>query len=319
MKTLVTGGAGFIGSHLVRALVARGDDVAVLDDFSTGIRDRLEDVRSEVRLIEGDLRDAGTTRGAMAGRDVVFHLAAVPSIHRSFEDPAQTMSVNVGGTVAVMVEAARAGVRRVVLASSSSVYGPTHLPRSEDQKLDGRSPYAASKLAAESIVHSLGVRHGIETVALRYFNVFGATQSATSEYAAAVPRFVVALLEGTRPIVYGDGTATRDFTHVDNVVSANLLAARRGAPSGVTCNVACGAEISVGELLGALAEELGTDVEAEYVAARPGDVERTFADISLARRMLGYKVVMPFREGLRRTVASYRRAFDAERQLDGVA
>jgi UDP-N-acetylglucosamine/UDP-N-acetyl-alpha-D-glucosaminouronate 4-epimerase len=320
LKALVTGGAGFIGSHLVRALVARSDDVVVLDDFSSGVLDRLDDLRPMVHVVEGDLRDLGTTGLAMAGRDTVFHLGAVPSIHRSFEDPERTVSVNVGGTVSVMLEAAKAGVRRVVLASSSSVYGA--IPparRREDQRTEAGSPYAASKLAAESIVHSLGARHGIETVALRYFNVFGEGQNTRSEYAAAVPRFVTALLEGTPPIVYGDGTATRDFTHVDNVVSANLLAAQHGAPSGVTCNVACGAEISVRELLAALAEELASDIEAQYVAPRRGEVARAFADISLARSLFGYGVVVPFREGLTRTVASYVEAFEGRLQLDGVA
>jgi UDP-glucose 4-epimerase len=320
LKALVTGGAGFIGSHLVRALVARGDEVAVLDDFSGGVRDRLDGVRPVVRIFEGDLRDESATRLAMAGSDVVFHLAAVPSIFRSFEDPARTVSVNVAGTAAVMVEAARAGVRRVVLASSSSVYGASPpFPRREDQRTHAGSPYAASKLAAESIVHSLGARHGIETVALRYFNVFGPAQNEASEYAAAVPRFVTALLEGRPPIVYGDGTATRDFTHVDNVVSANLLAAGPGAPSGVTCNVACGAEVSIRELLAALADELRTDMAPVCVSPRAGDVARSYADISLARRLLGYEVAVPFREGLSRTVASYREALGTGLQLDGAA
>jgi UDP-glucose 4-epimerase len=307
VRALVTGGAGFIGSHLVRALVERGDAVTVLDDFSSGVSNRLDDLRSAVEILEGDLRDVSATRRAMAGQEVVFHLGAVPSIARSFRDPARTVSVNVDGTVVVMVEAAAAGIRRVIFAGSSSIYGAAPpFPRREDQTPDPRSPYAASKLAAEHLVHSLGASNGLETAVLRYFNVFGPSQDPSSEYAAAIPRFVVALLRGTAPVVYGDGSATRDFTYVDNVVSANLLAARSDRASGTTFNVGCGGEISVNELLQAIGEELGIDVAAEYAVARPGDVPRTVADISRARDVLGYEVVIPFREGLRRTIASYR-------------
>ena len=222
MRMLVTGGAGFIGHHLVRALIDQGDDVVVLDDLSTGDRRRLTAYESRIRLLIGDIRDGETVRAAVDGVEVVLHEAAVPSVARSIADPRRSNDVNVNGTVELLLAAAAAGVRRVVLAGSSSVYGSSGvLPRREDQPTDPRSPYAASKLAAEHYVHTIGAACGVESVVLRYFNVFGPGQDPLSEYAAVVPRFVTAALEGQRPVVFGDGTQSRDFTFIDNVVAAN--------------------------------------------------------------------------------------------------
>jgi UDP-glucose 4-epimerase len=308
LRILVTGGAGFIGSHLVRALVERESEVTVLDDFSGSMRDRLKG-SGRVRVIEGDVRDPRVVELAATGQEIVVHLAAVPSVTRSFRDPARTMSVNVDGTVNVMVAASAAGVRRVVLASSSSVYGPlARAVRRESDAPDPRSPYAASKLAAEHIVHSLGAAHGIQTVALRYFNVFGPSQDAASEYAAVIPAFVTALLRGIRPVVFGDGSVTRDFTYVENVVQATLLAVGPDVPTRSTFNVGSGRGLTVREVLGAIGEDIGVRASPIHAPARPGEARTSVADLQLAASGLGYVVGVPFREGLSRTVAWYREA-----------
>ena len=307
MKVLVTGGAGFIGHHLVSELIRRGDDVAVLDNLSTGARARLGAFRGDVAFTEGDLRDARAVDRAVAGCEVVFHQAALPSVARSVKDPRLTNDVNTSGTIELVMSAARAGVRRIVYAGSSSVYGGSpELPRRERQKPDPRSPYAASKLAGEHYVHTLGAIHGVETVALRYFNIFGPGQDPASEYAAAVPRFVTAGLRDERPTVYGDGHQSRDFTYVDNVTSANLLAAAAEGVSGLTCNIACGERYSVRDLLAAIGAALGRVLDPVFAPERLGDVRHSQADISLARQTLGYEVVVPFKEGVRRTVEWYR-------------
>ena len=247
MKALVTGGAGFIGHHLVHGLVERGHRVTVLDDLSTGVRSRLPTVDGAVNLIEGDIRDARVLDVAAAECDVVFHEAALASVVRSIDEPLQTNDVNVAGTIAVMLAAARARVARVVFASSSAVYGAAaKLPSAETDTADPRSPYAVGKLAAESYVHLLGQAHGVETVVLRYFNVFGPGQDPKSQYAAVIPRFINAALAGAAATIYGDGEQSRDFVYVDDVVAANLLAA--SAPStisGITCNIASGSRRSV--------------------------------------------------------------------------
>jgi nucleoside-diphosphate-sugar epimerase len=313
VKILVTGGAGFIGRHLVRALLDGDADVTVLDDFSGPVRHRLDGL-SRIHLVLGDVRDPGAVDRAVAGQEAVFHLAAVPSVSRSFDDPAQTVSVNVDGTVSVMVAAAAAGVRRVVLASSSSVYGPMNRAvRREVDPPDPRSPYAASKLAAEHIVHSLGAAYGIQTVVLRFFNVFGPGQHAGSEYAAVIPAFVTAMLGGTRPVVFGDGSAIRDFTYVEDVVRANLLAATADVPSGSTFNVGSGRGVAVSELLDILSEELGVSTTPVYAPPRLGEARASVADIGRATSSLGYTVAVPFREGLSRTIAWYRGALAAAR------
>jgi UDP-glucose 4-epimerase len=307
MRALVTGGAGFIGHHIVRALASRGDAPVVLDNFSTGSRDRLAGIE-RVHLVDGDIRDRAALDQAMQGCEVVFHQAALASVARSVANPAETDSVNSGGTIAVMLAAASAGVRRVVFAASSSIYGTQPgLPRVEAQVPAPRSPYATSKLAAEHYLHSLGEIYGVETVALRYFNIFGPGQDPKSEYAAVVPRFVTALLRGQSPTVYGDGSQTRDFTYVDNVVEANLLAAAAADASGVTANIGCGGRYSLLELLAAIAAALGLrDTRPIFEPPRAGDVPDSQADITLARERLGYQVSVDFHEGIRRTAAWYR-------------
>ncbi len=306
MRILVTGGAGFIGSHLVRALLERGDDVNVIDDLSTDLEHRLTAIEGRATVVRGDIRDEATLDQVMAGCDAVLHQAAIPSVARSVRDPVLSDAVNAGGTIQVMRSAARAGVRRVVAAGSSSVYGASpEMPRRESQTPDPRSPYAVSKLAMEGYVHALGSLAGIETVVLRYFNVFGPDQDPSSEYAAVVPRFVTAALKGGPAIVHGDGHQTRDFTYIDNVVSANLLALGATGVTGLTCNIGCGGRFDLLALLAAIEVAVGHRIEVEHGPARPGDVRDSQASIDLARERLDYRVVTSFEDGVRRTVAWY--------------
>ncbi len=306
MKAVVTGGAGFIGHHLVGSLIERGDDVTVIDDFSTGSSRRLDPFRDAIAIVEGTILDQAALDQAFGGAEVVFHEAAIPSVARSLIAPMATNSVNAGGTIEVMLAAARNHVRRVILAGSSSVYGiPAELPCRESLRPAPQSPYGASKLAAEHYVHTLGELHGIETVVLRYFNVFGPGQDPESEYAAVVPKFVTAALRGTSPTIYGDGQTSRDFTFVENVVMANLLAAAPNRPSGLTCNVACGTRYTLLDLLDAIGDAVGVRVDPLFGPARAGDIQHSQADISIAREALGYGVRVPFAEGIARTVAWY--------------
>ena len=307
MKALVTGGAGFIGHHLVRSLLDEGWTVSVIDDLSTGDIARLTPYTDRIQFIEGDIRDPAAMDRASAGVDVVFHEAALPSVARSVRDPRLTNDINTNGTIEVMLAAARAGAKRVVYAASSSIYGVTpELPRRETQRPDPRSPYATSKLAGEYHLHVLGSLHGIETVALRYFNVFGPGQDPASEYAAVVPRFVVATLNGERPTINGDGLQSRDFTYIDNVVAANLLAASRPGVSGLTCNVGCGGRFTLLELLDRVQAAAGIVAEPEFQPSRAGDVPHSQADITLATEQLGYRPSIDFDEGVRRTVEWFR-------------
>ena len=304
MRTLVTGGAGFIGHHLVAALLERGDEVAVLDDLSTGDRNRLLPVMDAIEFIEGDLRDPADVARATAGREVVFHEAAIPSVARSVADPLRSNSVNVDGTIQLMLACAASGVRRVVAAGSSSVYGASpELPRRETQKPDPRSPYATSKLATEHYVHTLGELHGIDTVVLRYFNVFGPGQDPLSQYAAVVPRFVTAGLRGEAPVVHGDGRQSRDFTYIENIVSANLLAAAASGVTGLTANAGCGGRFDLLELLAEIRASLPDLQPPIFEPTRAGDVRDSEADITVARERIGYEVLVPFAEGVRKTVA----------------
>ncbi len=307
MKALVTGGAGFIGHHLVRSLLERGDGVAVLDDFSTGFRERLDPYAGEARIIEGSILEPRILDETAAGCDVIFHEAALASVERSFADPVATNEVNVAGTIEVVLAAARQGVRRVVFAASSSVYGvPVELPCRETMKPAPESPYGVSKLAAEYYLHALGRNLGVETVALRYFNVFGPGQDPKSDYAAVIPLFITAVLDGRRPTINGDGGVTRDFTYVDNVVAANLLAAAVPDVSGQTMNVACGDRTSLLGLLDGICTAAGRTIEPVFAPPRAGDIEHSLADISLARSTIGYDVEVRFQEGIERTVDWYR-------------
>ena len=262
-----------------------------------------------ITYIEGSILDEARLDEALDSCEVIFHEAAIPSVARSLVTPRLTNNVNVTGTIEVMLAAAKHGVRRVVFAGSSSVYGiPESLPCRETQRPAPRSPYGASKLAAEHYIHTLGMAFGVETVVLRYFNVFGPGQDPLSEYAAVVPRFTTAILEGRAPLVNGNGEVSRDFTYVDNVVSANLLAAQASTPSGITCNVACGSRYTLLDLLDAICAAAGRRVEPTFGPPRAGDIVHSQADISLAREALGYEVVVPFAEGITRTVGWYQSA-----------
>ena len=308
MRAAVTGGAGFIGHHLVAALVDRGDPVTVLDSEITGNVARLDAVRDQIRWISGDVRDRRTVLDAVRDADVIFHLAALPSVQRSVVDPVLTNEINVAGTIQVMEAAAEARVRRVVMASSSSVYGNSlQMPRLESQELAPQSPYAVSKAAAELYTRSLGALRGVETVVLRFFNVFGPGQDPRSQYAAVVPRFISAALNSKRPTVNGDGWQSRDFTFVENVVNANLQAADRLEAAGGVYNVGTGVSHTLQELLEVLQDLSGQTVNPRYGPVLPGDVRESRADISRARRDLGYEVTVDFVEGMRRTLASFAR------------
>lgn len=305
MKILITGGAGFIGSHLVRALLGRGDTVRVLDNFFSGRRNNLAGL--EVELIEGDIINAEVVQRAMTGMTHVLHQAAVPSVPRSIADPLNSDAVNVVGTLNVLIAARDLGLQRVVFASSSSVYGEAFIgAKREDLPLYPLSPYGVSKLAAEKYSAAFYTVYGLETVALRYFNVFGPRQDPCSEYAAVIPKFIQALLEECRPTIYGDGEQTRDFTYVENVVQANLLALEAPSVAGQVFNIATGNEISLNHFVRTLAEISGQEFQPDYTAPRKGDIRHSVADISKARESLAYSPFMDFGEGLALTLQWYR-------------
>jgi len=314
MRTcLVTGGAGFIGSHIVTALLQRGDRVRVLDNLSTGHTSNLEAAgRGQIDFIEGDIIDQRVVAEAVDGVDYVFHLAAEVSVPRSVDDPLATNATGVTGTLTVLEESRHAGVRRLVFAGSSAAYGdrPTAAKRETDPP-DPLSPYAAAKLAGEHYCHAYAATMGLETVCLRFFNVFGPRQDPASEYSAVIPLFLTKLLAGEQPTVFGDGTQSRDFTFVENVVYGNLLAAEAPGASGGTFNIADGRSTTLLALLAMLNELLGTDVEPVFAAPRVGDVHESLADISQARRVLSYEPQVSFENGLRRSIEYYRQAVTA--------
>jgi UDP-glucose 4-epimerase len=304
MRTvLVTGGAGFIGSHVTAELLRRGHSVRVIDNFSTGSRENLAAVGGEVELIEGDIRSYERTHAATKGVECVIHLAALPSVPRSVQDPLTTNEVNVTGTLNVVLAARDAGTRRVVMASSSSVYGRAQgLPKTEALVPQPISPYGVSKLAAEQYCMGLNAVYGIEVAALRYFNVFGPRQDPNSQYSGVIPMFLSRALGGDPLVVFGDGTQSRDFTYVDNVVAATLSASERRLDGPLICNVGYGSPhtvLALAEAVGRVAERA---VQIEYVPARPGDVLHSFADITLAREALGYEPTIGLEEGLGRTL-----------------
>ena len=305
MHLLVTGGGGFIGSHLVERLVRDGHRVRVIDNFTTGHRRNLSTVIDDVDLVEGDLQSYERAHAAVRGCEIVFHEAAMPSVPRSVQDPLTSNAANVIGTLNVLLAARDSGVRRVVFASSSSVYGSVpDLPKREDQPTAPISPYAATKVTGELYASVWSRLMGVETVGLRYFNVFGPRQDPKSEYAAVIPRFILWGQTGKPLQVHGDGTQSRDFTYIDNVVSANLLAARAegSRASGKSYNVGCGSRTSLLEIIGKLEAMLGRPFERKHSPTRAGDVPHTLADVSAAKRDLGYEPVVEFDEGLRRTV-----------------
>ena len=301
MKTLVTGGGGFIGSNVVRALLERGDDVRVLDNFSTGSRRNLAGL--DVEVVEGELRSYERVHNAVRGTEIVFHLGALGSVPRSVQDPLTSSAVNVEGTLNVQLAARDEGVRRVVFASSSSIYGnQSELPLREAMAPDPISPYGVAKLAAERYCVSFSrVYDSFESVVLRYFNVFGPRQDPTSQYAAVVPLFITAIAAGEPVTIFDDGEQSRDFTYVDNVVAANLLAADAAGANGRIFNISGGTPTSVNELAVTIGRLLGKPVERRYLPARPGDLRNSWADVSEAKSLLGFEPQVELEEGLRRT------------------
>jgi UDP-glucose 4-epimerase len=311
MTILVTGGTGFIGAHIAERLCRDGHRVRVLDNFSTGHRRNLREIEQDIEIIEGDIQSYERVATAVRGCEIVLHQAALPSVPRSVQDPLTSNASNVIGTLNVLLAARDAGVRRVVAASSSSVYGsnPT-LPKHEALDTRPISPYAVAKLAGEGYCRSFSEVYGIETVALRYFNVFGPRQDPLSHYAAAVPKFIMAILAGRAPTVHGDGEQSRDFTYVSNVVDANLLAMDAPGVSGKAYNVACGERITLNRLLEELGTLTGRRVEAHYTAPRAGDVRDSLADLTNARADLGYEPAVGFEEALALTLAYYEREIE---------
>jgi nucleoside-diphosphate-sugar epimerase len=305
---LVTGGAGFIGSHLAEALLERGAHVRVLDNLSSGRREHLDILeRAGAEIIIGDVRRPDDLRRAVRDVEVVFHYAAIASVQCSIVDPVTTLETNLTGTQNVLLAAREAGGRRVVYASSSAVYGDSPvLPKREDMAPQPLSPYALHKFASEGLCGLFTRLYGLETVALRYFNVFGPRQDPASDYAAVIPRFVHAAVTGLRPTVYGDGTQTRDFVYIDDVVQANLLAAEAPEATGKVVNIGRGERTSLLELLAMLGTLLGATLIPQFAAARPGDIHESVADITLARRVLGFEPRTGFGEGLARTAAYFR-------------
>jgi UDP-glucose 4-epimerase len=311
-KALVTGGGGFIGSHLVERLLRDGYEVRVLDNFATGHRENLAEVDSDFELIEGDIQSYERVHNAVRGSDVVFHLAALPSVPRSVQDPLTSTASNVTGTLNVLLAARDEGVRRVVFASSSSVYGPQReYPQREDVAARPISPYAVSKLAAEGYCRAFTQVYGLETVAVRYFNVFGPRQDPLSQYAAVIPRFITAVLAGESPVIFGDGEQSRDFTYIDNTIDGTLLASTAQGVAGETFNLACGEGTTLNQLLDHIRELSGKPVEAVYAEAKPGDLRRSLADISSAREALGYEPAVDLRSGLEKTFVHHAREVPA--------
>lgn len=306
-KVLVTGGGGFIGSNLVSGLLARGDTVRILDNFATGNRANLAGLEDDVEIMEGELRSYERVHNAVRGVEIVFHQGALPSVPRSVQDPLTTSAVTIEGTLNVLLAARDEDVRRVVYASSSSVYGNSGtLPRTETQQPDPISPYAVAKLAAESYCVSFHRVYGLETVALRYFNVFGPRQDPKSQYAAVVPRFLATIAADEPVPIHGDGTQSRDFTFVANVVEANILAGEKEGAGGAVLNIATGRQASVNELADAIGAALGKAVEKHYLPVRTGDVRDSWADVNEAKRVLGYETSVGLEEGLRLTAEAFR-------------
>ena len=300
---LVTGGAGFIGSNIVETLVKKGEKVRVIDNFVSGKRENLSPFLDKIELIEGDIRDLELLKKITKGVDYILHQAALRSVPKSVANPVPYNEVNVGGSLNVLLAAKEAGVKRVVFASSSSIYGDTEtFPEKEFFLPLPISPYAASKLAGEHYCHVFSAIYGLETVSLRYFNVFGPRQSLESQYAVVVPRFIISMLNNESPPVYGNGRQSRDFTYIDNVVEANVLAAITPKISGEVFNIACGKDYTVLDLVERLNKIVGKDLKPKFTSPRPGDVPRTLADIAKAQKLLKLKIKVDFEQGLKESV-----------------
>jgi nucleoside-diphosphate-sugar epimerase len=308
-RVLVTGGAGFIGSHLVRGLLAAGAKVRVLESFYSSDLENLAEVKEQIDLVRGDITELNTCRAAAADAEVIFHLAARGSVPGSVADPIGYNTANINGTLNVLEAARLSGVRRVVYSASSSAYGDTEeLPKRESMTPSPKSPYAVGKYAGELYASVYASVYKLSTISLRYFNVFGPRQNPKSQYAAVIPAFVAAGVEGRRPVIYGDGGQTRDFCHVDNVVYANMLSGQSEKPlAGEVINIACGQNISLLSLLDKIGKLLGRPITPEHQPARAGDVRDSLADITRARELIGYQPKVYFDEGLKHTVEWYRK------------
>jgi UDP-glucose 4-epimerase len=306
-KFLVTGGAGFIGSNICKRLVSQGCFIRVVDNLLTGKKSNLADIIDKIEFIEADMGDEDVARSVMKDIDFCLHQGALPSVPRSVDNPAATHQHCLNATFTLLLAARDAGIKRFVYASSSSAYGDTPtLPKIETMQPQPLSPYAAAKLAGEYYCAVFYKVFGLETISLRYFNVFGPHQDPTSQYAAAIPAFVTAILKGCQPTVYGDGEQSRDFTYIDNVVEANLLAARVKKTCGEVVNIACGQAVTVNEVIDIINELLGKNIKPIYTDPRPGDVKRSLADITLARKLIGFKPKVSFRDGLQEAIGWYQ-------------
>jgi nucleoside-diphosphate-sugar epimerase len=310
MRYLVTGGAGFIGSNMVDELLRRGQEVTVLDDFSSGKEENLAKALKKIRLVRGDICDLETAREASEGADYVLHLAARTSVPRSVKDPIETNRVNIDGTLNVLVAARDAKARRVVYAASSSAYGETPtLPKLESMPSEPISPYGVTKLVGEMYAQVFGRAYGLENVSIRYFNVFGPRQDPTSQYSGVLSRFMLAIIDGAAPVVYGDGEQSRDFTYIDNVVDVTLRACEAPGVSGRVFNGGTGLRITLNDVLKLLGKITGSPVRAKYDQPRAGDILHSQADIAMVREMLGYNPIVDFEDGLRRTWKWYSETF----------
>jgi len=306
---LITGGGGFIGSNITRYLVERGEKVRILDNFSTGKRENLAGLEGKIELVEGDIREVFTVVRSLEGIDYILHQAALPSVPRSVADPLTTNNVNLIGTLNLLEAAKDFPIKRLVIASSSSVYGDTDsLPKKESLTPAPLSPYAASKLAVEYYAKVFHNVYGVESVILRYFNIFGPNQDPTSQYSAVVPKFITSILQDKPVTIFGDGEQSRDFTFVDNVVSANILAAKADSISGEVINIASGVETTVNELIETIETIVGKKAKRVYLAERAGDVKHSLADISKAKKLLGYSVTTDLKRGLKKSIEFFKRA-----------
>ncbi|HMQ67439.1 MAG TPA: SDR family oxidoreductase [Ignavibacteria bacterium] len=306
MKFLITGGAGFIGSNIASELLKKGYFVRILDNFSSGKRENLKGMEKDIELVEGDIRSYHIVQDSLKGIDIVLHQAALPSVPRSIKDPITTNDVNINGTLNILEAAVDLKVKRVVYASSSSVYGDNPvLPKVETMVPNPLSPYAVSKLTGEKYCNVFSRIYGLETVCLRYFNVFGPRQDPTSQYSAVIPKFIKAISQDIQPVIYGDGEQSRDFTYVSNVIQANILAATSDCESGITVNCAVSGQITLNDLVKEMNKLMNKNVQPVYEGPRAGDIKHSYADISLAGKSIGYKPVVSFEEGLKKTIDSY--------------
>jgi nucleoside-diphosphate-sugar epimerase len=310
MKILVTGGAGFIGSNLVEELLKKNHTIKVLDNFSTGSRNNIEGYRKDIEVIEGDIRSYHIVQKAVHNVEVIFHLAALPSVPRSITDPITSNEVNVLGTLNLLNAAVESKVSRFIFSSSSSVYGDTpELPKHEGMTPNPLSPYAVSKLTGEKYCSVFSRLYGLETISLRYFNVFGPRQDPNSQYSAVIPKFIKLMINDKQPVIYGDGLQSRDFTFVKNVVNANILAASAKCESGVVMNCACHFRVTLNDLVNEINQILGKNIQPIYSEPRTGDIKHSFADISLAKKLINFEPTFGFKEGLIKTFDYYKSLF----------